>query len=126
MQRASQQRPMSFAVSTDRLSEVRGPSAVRLFDEPLEAHEAPLDVVNGVDSSRNGAQRELLAAAIEERIRSRLLGRVRNLKVEVHDDVVTLHGQCATYYTKQLAQHAAMGVLEDEHLENAIVVCVGP
>jgi hypothetical protein len=30
-----------------------------------------------------------------------------------------------TYYTKQIAQHAALGVLEDEHLENAIVVAVG-
>jgi hypothetical protein len=37
---------------------------------------------------------------------------------------VVLEGQCATYYTKQLAQHAALGVLEDEHLENAIAVTV--
>ena len=39
-------------------------------------------------------------------------------------DLVVLEGECTTYYTKQLAQHAAMGVLEDEHLENAIVVNV--
>jgi hypothetical protein len=35
---------------------------------------------------------------------------------------VYLEGRCATYYTKQLAQHAAMGIIEDEHLENLIVV----
>jgi osmotically-inducible protein OsmY len=99
---------------------------VRLFDEPAATLEATeLNRVNGVDSSHTAAHQKFLETAIEDRIRSRLQGRVRNLKVEVHDTVVTLHGQCATYYSKQLAQHAAMGVLEDEHLENAIVVCVG-
>jgi hypothetical protein len=44
--------------------------------------------------------------------------------VHVAADTVLLEGQCATYYTKQIAQHAAMGVLENEHLENAIVVAV--
>jgi hypothetical protein len=46
------------------------------------------------------------------------------LNVRVLADLVILEGQCATYYTKQLAQHAAMGVLEDEQLDNAIVVRV--
>jgi hypothetical protein len=66
-----------------------------------------------------------LALAIRQRIESRLPGRVRNLAVRVQADSVVLEGQCATYYTKQLAQHAALGVLEHEHLENAIVVSVG-
>jgi len=35
-----------------------------------------------------------------------------------------LEGECSTYYSKQLAQHAALGVLEDEPLENTIVVVV--
>lgn len=73
----------------------------------------------GVERSRD------LAVAIMQRIESRLPGRVRNLAVRIRPGSVVLEGQCATYYTKQLAQHAALGILEDEHLENAIVVAVG-
>jgi len=65
-----------------------------------------------------------LEVAIQQRIETRLLGRIRNLRVRVVDGVVILEGECATYYTKQLAQHTAMGILEDEQLENAIVVSV--
>jgi osmotically-inducible protein OsmY len=67
-------------------------------------------------------RRRTLEIAIHQRIESRLEGRVRNLHVRVCDRVVVLEGECATFYTKQLAQHTAMGILEDEHLENAIVV----
>jgi hypothetical protein len=66
-----------------------------------------------------------LAIAIMQRIESRLPGRVRKLTVRVQAEAVVLEGECATYYTKQLAQHAALGILEDEHLENAIVVTIG-
>ena len=63
-----------------------------------------------------------LAIAIRQRIESRLLGRVRDLAVRISGNTVVLEGKCATYYTKQLAQHAALGILEDEHLDNDIVV----
>jgi hypothetical protein len=72
---------------------------------------------------RTEHQRDL-AIAIRQRIESRLPGRVRNLVVRISDDTVVLEGQCSTYYTKQIAQHTALGVLENEHLENAIAVCV--
>lgn len=124
MQRASQQLPASSGANSAPLPEVCDSVTVRLFDEPAQ-EAAELNFVDRVDSSQVAAQRKFLEAAIEERIRSRLQGRVRNLRVEVRDEIVMLQGQCATFYTKQLAQHAAMGVLEDEHLENAIVVCVG-
>jgi hypothetical protein len=65
-----------------------------------------------------------LAIAIRQRIETRLAGRVRDLAVRIKGDTILLEGRCATYYTKQLAQHAALGVIEDEHLENAIVVSV--
>ncbi len=52
------------------------------------------------------------------------MGRVKNLLVRAFNGVVILEGECATYYTKQLAQHTAMGILDDEHLENSIVVVV--
>jgi hypothetical protein len=68
---------------------------------------------------------ERLAEVIRQRIETRLPGRIRNLAVRIEAETVMLEGQCATFYTKQLAQHAALGVLEDEHLENAIVVTIG-
>ena len=71
--------------------------------------------------SRTERQRHL-AIAIRQRIESRLGGRVRDLAIRIAGETITLEGNCATFYTKQLAQHAALGVLEDEHLENAIVV----
>ena len=67
-------------------------------------------------------RRRKLANAIHKRIETRLAGRVRDLAVRVRANTIVLEGRCATYYTKQLAQHAAMGVIEDEQLENAIVV----
>jgi osmotically-inducible protein OsmY len=76
------------------------------------------------ESDDRNAPLRALAIAIHQRIESRLFGRVKNLRVRAFDGVVILEGQCATYYTKQLAQHTAMGVLEDEHLENSIVVSV--
>jgi hypothetical protein len=63
-----------------------------------------------------------LAITIRQRIESRLGRRVRELFVRIKGDTIVLEGKCSTYYTKQLAQHAALGVLEDEHLENAILV----
>ena len=65
-----------------------------------------------------------LEVAIRQRIESRLHGRVRNLRVCAAAGHVTLEGECTTFYTKQLAQHAAMGILDDEQLENAIVVAM--
>jgi hypothetical protein len=74
------------------------------------------------DTSERGRK---LVAAVKQRIETRLPGRVRNLTVTLRAGTIILEGQCATYYTKQLAQHAALGVLEDEHLENAIIVAIG-
>ncbi len=66
-----------------------------------------------------------LSARIRDRIAKRLAGRIHGLEVRVEGKAVILRGRCATYYSKQLAQHAALGVLEDETLTNAIVVGPG-
>jgi hypothetical protein len=95
---------------------------VRLLDESSQTAtgaELPLRTV----PAKNGARQQALECAIRQRIETRLAGRVRNLGVSVRAGLVVLEGECNTFYTKQLAQHAAMGILEDEHLENAIVVC---
>jgi len=65
-----------------------------------------------------------LADRILSRIESRLPGRVRQLAVDTTENDVVLTGECCTFYTKQLAQHIAMGVLEYEQLINNIDVRV--
>jgi hypothetical protein len=79
---------------------------------------------NGTVSDGRAERGRQLAVAIRQRIESRLGGRVRDLAVRVNGNRIILDGRCATYYTKQLAQHAALGVLEDELLENNIAVAV--
>ena len=74
------------------------------------------------DLQRGSERQRMLAVAIRQRIESRLGGRVRDLAIRIRGDKIVLEGHCATFYTKQLAQHAALGVLEDEQLENAITV----
>jgi len=63
-----------------------------------------------------------LATHIVSRIESRLPGRIRQLAVDTTENAVILTGECSTFYTKQVAQHAAMGVLEYEQLINNIEV----
>ena len=90
--------------------------------EPLVTRRRPNESVSRMEVDNS---RELrLAHRIRERIQLRLGGRIHDLSVRVDDKQVVLNGRCATYYSKQLAQHAALGVLEDEHLDNAIVVSV--
>lgn len=125
MRRAGHQRPASILATS--LAQPTVPAtttvALRLLDEQSLVSSAESDSTDdgAVAAPRNARQRAL-EVVIQQRIDSRLNGRVRNLQVRASGDVVILEGQCTTYYTKQLAQHAAMGVLEDEQLENAIVV----
>jgi uncharacterized protein YgbK (DUF1537 family) len=63
-----------------------------------------------------------LESRIRDRIATRLGQRVRNLSVRSVGGVIEIRGECSTYYSKQLAQHAALGLIEDESLDNAIVV----
>lgn len=117
MQRAGHQRSgIARATKTSPpIAPDAGSVSLRLLDVGSVCDESP---------SQSAPPQQALEAIIQQRIESRLHGRVRNLVVRVVGDVVTLAGECTTYYTKQLAQHTAMGVLDDEHLENAIVVNV--
>jgi hypothetical protein len=47
-------------------------------------------------------------ARLEEHVRSRLGGRVQELKVVFMEDGLVLRGYARAYYAKQLAQHALM------------------
>ena len=63
-----------------------------------------------------------LTATIERRIQRQTASRIHDLEVEVGRTSIVLRGRCLTFYTKQLAGHAAMGVLEGETLSNQIEV----
>ncbi len=65
---------------------------------------------------------EVLAARIEQLVRRETLGGVRDLRVKVDKDGVLLAGRCFTYYCKQLAQQAAMKLIDGESLTNDIEV----
>jgi hypothetical protein len=53
---------------------------------------------------------EELSASIERAVQEQTAGGIANLAVLVEDGRIFLHGSCASYYHKQLAQHAAMTV----------------
>ena len=63
-----------------------------------------------------------LAEAVLQRVANRTGRRVRDLRVEVGPNRVTLRGRTTSFYVKQLAQQGAKEVLPDARLENAIVV----
>jgi hypothetical protein len=59
---------------------------------------------------------------IEARIRSRLSGRIRGLRVLRENNGLILRGRTRTYYAKQLAQHAVMAATDLPILANEIEV----
>jgi hypothetical protein len=68
------------------------------------------------------AEAEVLSASIERAVQQQTGGGIANLAVVVDDGGVFLHGSCASYYHKQLAQHAAMTVPTGLTLTNCIEV----
>lgn len=70
-----------------------------------------------------------VAARDEERLESlelmlqgRLGGRIKDLRIEVREGGLVLHGRCGTYHAKQLAQHAAMELAGLSIVANDIAV----
>lgn len=61
--------------------------------------------------------------AIERAVRLRTSGQIRDLHVDLLDGEVILSGRTSTYYTKQLATHAVLDLLDDLELSNDIEVC---
>ena len=63
------------------------------------------------------------ADMVERFVRLRTGGTIRSLHVEVHDGEVLLSGRTSTYYSKQLATHAALDAANELTLTNDIEVC---
>ncbi len=97
----------------------RSPSNLRVVVSPSGTFVGPNPTLE--QQLERGRQ---LALTVRQRIETRLLGRVRDLAIHVEGDTVLLEGSCATFYTKQLAQHAALAVLNDERLVNNIAVAL--
>ena len=54
-----------------------------------------------------------LAASLERLIHCRIPGAIRDLRIEVGINEIWLRGHCATFFSKQTAQRAVMGVISD-------------
>jgi hypothetical protein len=65
---------------------------------------------------------EQLAASIEKAVQHETGYGIDGLTVEVSPQGILLRGRCDTYYCKQLAQHAAMGLPGGDRLVNSIEV----
>jgi len=136
MRRARHHAAVSLPSTASIKIEERFGSRVGFEDEQGPSIDSALDdvTIGGARGDRksvapprvaNAERDRHLEVAIMQRIESRLPGRVRNLRVRVAGETVVLEGECSTYYTKQLAQHAALGILEEEQLENSITVTIG-
>ncbi|MSR58790.1 MAG: BON domain-containing protein [Planctomycetaceae bacterium] len=63
-----------------------------------------------------------IADRVEQLIRQRTTGLVRELKISVLPGEILVTGRAATYYAKQLATHAALEACEHLTLTNDIEV----
>ncbi len=69
------------------------------------------------------AQGELLTERIERFVRTRTGSAIRGLRIEVFGDSVVISGRASTYYSKQLATHAALDATGDRlNVCNEIIV----
>jgi hypothetical protein len=66
------------------------------------------------------------AAALEDQVRRRLGGQVRDFRLVVSANGVVLRGSVPSYYVKQLAQHMIMGAMGLTVLANEIEVSAAP
>jgi hypothetical protein len=58
-------------------------------------------------------------AALEEHVRCRLAGRLRDLQLVVTDQGLVLRGHAPTYYAKQLAQQAVLAASRTGNVASA-------
>ena len=74
-----------------------------------------------VDDNRAGFARAEIDR-LEGHVHRRLRGRVRGFRIQVQGNGLILQGRAATFYVKQLAQHAIMQASELPILANEIEV----
>jgi len=72
--------------------------------------------------SEASAEAKALATSIQQAVEQETGHAIRDLAVEIQPEGVLLKGQCRTYYSKQLAQHAVMALPGTEQVINSIEV----
>jgi osmotically-inducible protein OsmY len=80
--------------------------------------------VVATETQRDNERRRL--TRIKRAIRRKTGGGVSELKVELDCNSLVLRGRCSSFYHKQVAQHAAMTLLDGESLVNEIEVASKP
>jgi hypothetical protein len=60
------------------------------------------------EQAQTGTPSRETLARVEEHVRCRLTGLLRDFQLVFRDNGLVLRGQVHTYYAKQLAQHAVM------------------
>lgn len=73
---------------------------------------AATTVVAPTGSLPTRGEHRKLSSRLRRLVERRTSGQVHDLRVEVVDQGVLLSGRCATFYCKQLAQHAVMDSTE--------------
>ncbi len=92
------------------------------MDDPSEGAWSAWGAIGAAGLPETLREAEELAASIERAVHEETGHGVRDLAVEVDKNGVLLRGHCETFYCKQLAQHAAMGVPGGDRLTNSIEV----
>ena len=90
-------------------------STVCGMHEGTEDRSPRMEIVSSINEDR-------LARQIEEIVRTRTGQAVRQLSVVVADEGVLLRGRCESFYSKQLAQEAAMNFARTRCVTNEIAV----
>lgn len=73
-------------------------------------------------STMNSSHWEDVIRELEDRLRSRLGNRIRDLKISHGSGGLILHGHAHTYHAKQLAQHTLMKISDIRVIGNEIAV----
>jgi hypothetical protein len=72
--------------------------------------EEAMDIQVGLDIP------QAITESIERVVQLRTGGMVRDLRVEVFEESVVISGRASTYYTKQLATHAAFDAIRNDKM----------
>jgi hypothetical protein len=70
----------------------------------------------------NGTMEPTNLEKVQEQLRQRLRGQLREVRVFAHEGHVQLEGVAVSYYAKQLAQHLVLRELGQPRLVNRIAV----
>ncbi len=67
---------------------------------------------------------QTVAERVEQTVLARTGGRIRGLRVQLTGDQLVITGRTSTYYSKQLATHAAIDAAETAFgVQNEVEVC---